>query len=179
MVAVPSDIPLTNPTLDTLAILVSVLLHVKPVLLVVNGFVLPTHTNPAPDMLAGNTLTVSVAVRRQPLVPVYDITVLPPISVFTSPVPPLIVATVVLLLDQVPPDGLLVYVAELSAHIVNEPTNGAGIELTVASLVIKQPVGKVYVIVVVLPDNPRNKPLVDIVPTAVLLLDHVPPDGEQ
>lgn len=56
------------------------------------------------------------------------------------------------------------------------PVTAAGREFTLTTRVEIHPDGLVYVTVVEPPDRPESTPELLIVPTAVLLLTHVPPD---
>lgn len=68
IVAVPVAIPVTTPVLNPiLAMSASLLVHVPPGVASVNVVVRPRHTFVTPDILAGNGLTVNVAVIAQPV----------------------------------------------------------------------------------------------------------------
>jgi len=107
------------------------------------------------------------------------ITGLPPATPVTIPELEPTVASAVLLLVHVPPvvASLNVVVANGQRTIV--PVIAAGSGLTVSVVVVKHPVGAVYVIITVVPPVtpvtiPDDEPTVAL---AVLLLVHVPPAG--
>jgi hypothetical protein len=61
MVAVPPETPVTTPVPEpTVATAVAKVLHVPPVVVVLNEVVAPTHTTVVPVMDAGNAFTVTV-----------------------------------------------------------------------------------------------------------------------
>lgn len=94
-------------------------------------------------------------------------------------VPPDTIATVLLLLLQVPPLVALVSEILAPAHTAVGPVIAAGAGLTVIAVVVKQPVPNVYVIVAVPANIPLTMPVPDpTLATAVLLLAHVPPPTE-
>jgi hypothetical protein len=89
----------------------------------------------------------------------------------------LTVPTAVLLLLHVPPLTPSVSAAVVSAHRLNGPTIAPGDGSTVTVAVLLQPPDTMYVIIVLPDDTPVSTPVDNpIVPTAVLLLPHVPPD---
>ena len=91
----------------------------------------------------------------------------------TTPVPLLTVANDVLLLLQVPSGVASLSAVVKPAHTLVVPVIAAGSGFTVTTLVMIQPVGKVYVTVAV----PAVIPVITLpaaVATAVLLLLHVP-----
>lgn len=68
MVTVPAATPATIPVVaPTVAVAVLLLLHVPPVVVELNVVTAPVHTVEAPDIAAGNGLTVTVAITRQPV----------------------------------------------------------------------------------------------------------------
>jgi hypothetical protein len=80
-----------------------------------------------------------------------------------------------LLLVHKPSGGVLVYPAKLPEHIVPGPTIGDGIALTVITLVDKQPVYAVLVIVTAPAETPVTTPPGLMVAVAVEPLLHEPP----
>ncbi|GAA4461893.1 hypothetical protein GCM10023093_07450 [Nemorincola caseinilytica] len=83
-------------------------------------------------------------------------------------------ATAGSLLDQVPPDTEVLNKLEYPVHRVRSPDiMGIGCTVTIASAM--QPLPEVYVIEVVPADMPETTPSTLIVPTAGVLLLHVPP----
>jgi hypothetical protein len=89
--------------------------------------------------------------------------------------PALIVPTAVLLLAHVPPAGLLLNRVHWFTHTEPAPAIAAGKALTVMVCTLLQPVPRVYVILVVPAATTHTTPVVFTVPTATLLLAHVPP----
>jgi hypothetical protein len=77
--------------------------------------------------------------------------------------------------DHVPPVVVVANVVVAPAHTCNVPVMAAGAAETVTVLVEKQPVGSVYEIVDVPLAAPVTIPVAFMVPTAGLLLLHVPP----
>jgi hypothetical protein len=99
-----------------------------------------------------------------------------PLTPVTTPVPATTVATLVGLLLHEPPPVKLVSVVVPPSHTCKVPVIGNGTGFTVATAVLKQPVPSVYVIVVVPLEIPVSTPVVtSIVPTAGVVLAHVPP----
>jgi hypothetical protein len=67
IVTVPGLTPVTIPVVGpTVAIVTAVLLHIPPGVGLVSGVVAPTQTEPAPEIAAGNGLTVMDLVTKQP-----------------------------------------------------------------------------------------------------------------
>ena len=93
----------------------------------------------------------------------------------TTPVVSVIGAIPELLLVHKPSGGVLVYPAKLPEHIVPGPTIGVGIGLTVITVVDKQPVYAVLVMVTAPAETPVTTPPGLIVAVAVELLLHAPP----
>jgi len=68
MTEVPPDTPVTTPVpATTVAIAGVALLHVPPAVASANVLVKPMHTVVVPVITAGNGLTVTVAVLKQPV----------------------------------------------------------------------------------------------------------------
>jgi hypothetical protein len=84
--------------------------------------------------------------------------------------------TFALLGDHVPPGVASESVMVEATQTEPAPVMPAGSALTVIAFTVKQPPGSVYVMFVVPEAIPVTTPVVLTVPTAVLLLDHVPPD---
>jgi hypothetical protein len=146
IVTVPDDTPVTTPVLDTVAVPRALLLHVVPVVVVLNVVVLPTHTLSTPVIAPGNGFTVSGAVALQPLgASMYDIVATdgtatdPPVTI---PVPIPIVAVVVGLLNHVPVPGVLPSVTVAPSQIppAGIPVIAVGVWFTVSTAVVVQPV---------------------------------------
>lgn len=107
---------------------------------------------------------------------------MPADSAFSKPVPTPIVATAVLLLNHVPPDGELASVVDMPSHscMGRPPLMDVGRQLTVIALVVVQPEPNEYVMVAVpgagVQDIPVTRPVAtSIVAIAGVLLAHVPP----
>lgn len=96
----------------------------------------------------------------------------------TDPVARPTVAFVVLPLIQVPPDDVLDSVASEPTHTTCSPVMAGGAEFTVTTAVRAHELDNVYVIVVVPVATGDIDPAVEIVATPCVLLDHVPPVGE-
>jgi hypothetical protein len=101
--------------------------------------------------------------------------VVPADSPFTTPVVVLIRAVPGRLLAHVPPVGVLLSVDVLPTHTTGDPIINPGSGLIVTVVVVRQPVGRVYVMLAVPAAMPVTMPAASIVATAVLLLFHVPP----
>jgi len=128
-----------------------------------------------PVIAAGAGLIVSIAVAKQPVGKVYDITEVPAVTAMITPVvnP---ADELELLLDQNPPLLASVSVADNPTHNVPAPDIAAGLGLTVIIAVWVHPVEfNVNVTTAVPAEMPVRIPEVEpIVATAVLLLVHVP-----
>src|ERR1700677_2736201 len=104
MVAVPGVAPVTVPEdIPTVTTDVLPLLQVPPVVVFSNVVVSPAHTVSVPEITDGNEFTVMPLVTVQPVGRVYVTEAVPGVTPVTTPVAGAMVATVVLLLDQVPP----------------------------------------------------------------------------
>ena len=165
--------------LFTVAIVVALLLHAPDGVVLPSVLVPPMQLASVPVMLAGKGLTVTGVVAKQPLANEYVIFGVPAATPVTIPVPVPTSATDVLLLLQLPkPEGSLRLIV-LPTHTLNtvDAVIGSGVGFTVTTVVVKQPVASVYVIV----DVPGVTPLVTpvdefTVATAVVALVHTP-DG--
>lgn len=136
---VPAVRPVTTPAADTVPTAGVLLLQVPPVVVHVSVVVPFTQMLVIPVITAGNGLTVSTAVLRQPLVRLYVIVLVPPGAIpVATPVPRPIVATVVVPLIQVPPVGAPVSVVLVPAQIERLPLI-VGVVFTVATAVTVQP----------------------------------------
>lgn len=111
-------IPVTTPDREpTVATVVALLVHKPPGMQSVSVSVAPTHTPAEPPMGQGERLTVTAVVVKQPVGKVYVVVVVPVAIPVTMPVEDPIVATVGVLLAQVPPPG--------SVNIIVAPTQRA------------------------------------------------------
>jgi hypothetical protein len=178
---VPAATPVITPVVG---LMVSVagqpLLQLPPVVAFVAVVVEPTQVARLPPIVAGNGLTVSVTELEQPVVSVHIIVTVPAEIPVTIPEDEPTVAMAVLLLDQVPPAGLLVSVVVEPSHTAGAAGLITGNGYTVTMPVIRQPVGAVYVTVHVEPEalpatpvtTPVEEPMDNIAGQALL---HVPP----
>jgi hypothetical protein len=139
---VPAETPVTTPVASIVATAGVALLHVPPAVASVRVVVDPMQTVSVPPIAAGKGLTVTVAVTRQPVGNVYDITDVPAVTPVTTPAP-VIVATAGVALLHVPPAVASVKVVVDPTQTDNVPPIDAGNGLTVTVAVLKQPVGKV------------------------------------
>lgn len=88
-------------------------------------------------------------------------------------------ATPGLLLDHVPLIPVLLSVVELPTQMAKVPVMAGGLAITVTVVDVAHPVGRVYVIAEVPGVIAETTPVVEpTVATAVLLLIHVPPPGD-
>jgi hypothetical protein len=113
----------------------------------------------------------------QPVVSVYVMFAVPAATAFSKPVELLMVATAVVPLVHVPPDGVEEKVVVDPLHTTVEPAVMLpGKLLTVSTAYASQPVDGVKVMLVVPAVRPVTKPEVEpMVATAVLLLVHDTP----
>jgi hypothetical protein len=177
MVVVPMATPVTTPVeLLTVATDVFELDHVPPEVDEERVVVVPTQVTAVPEMAAGSGFTVSIAVRVQPVPMVYVIIELPEDTAVAIPDEEPMVATDVVPLAQVPPAGVLVNVVELPSHIDKDPDNVDGNGFTVIVVVVRQPVGSVYVTTATPDELPVTMPDVEPTETIVPVTPQVPPD---
>lgn len=139
----------------------------------------PTHTVLAPVMAAGIAFTLITPVRIQPVLSVYVIIDEPAERPVNKPVVALIVPVAGVPLLHVPPGVALDSSEVLPWQILIEPVMAAGMGCTVNTDVVKQVLGKVYVMIVVpgggVADMPVTRPVPKpTVAIAGLLLVHVP-----
>ena len=132
----------TPPPLVTVATAGRLELHVPPALASLNVVVKPIHTFMLPVMVAGNGLTVMIAILAQPVagsvtVSVPVPTLLPNIN--PEALPPDNIAPVAL---HAPPAVASVKVAVKPKHTVMGPVIGAGTGFTVNTAVVWHPVGE-------------------------------------
>ena len=99
--------PVTKPEIESiLAMPLFAELHLPPADVLVTVIVDLKQTKVGPPMLAGNGLTVTVVVMKQPAGKVYVIVAVVGATKVTKPVVAFTVATAVLLDVQVPPETL-------------------------------------------------------------------------
>lgn len=96
----------------------------------------------------------------------------------TTPVPELIVALEVNMLDHTPLPGVAPKAVVLPTHTDAVPVIAPGANDTVTTLVVKQPVANWYVIVLVPASTPVTTPAILTVATAGVLLLQTPPPVE-
>ena len=118
------------------------LVQPPPPVLLSNAVVEPTQTVSAPVIGEGTVLTVTIVEAVQPVEAVYTIVDVPIAAPVTIPVG-LIGATVGLLLLQVPPRVASLNVVVVPTHKPVEPVIGSAPSVTVITLVVWQPVGKI------------------------------------
>jgi len=172
----PTDTPKATPVVVLIVATVGVLLdHVPPEIESLIVLEVPKHIlTVTPDPNAVFTVTV---LEAKQLPKVYVITAVPTVDPLTTPVVDT-GATDELLLDQTPPVGADESVDVDPRQTAEFPVIGAGDVITVIFAVATHPLDRIYVTVVVPELTPLNTPdTVLIVPTAVLLLDHVPAVG--
>lgn len=171
----PEISPLTTPDPEpTVATEVLLLLQVPPPASL-SEVDEPIHTLFTPEMAAGNGLTVTTFRVVHPVPSVYVMVEVPKATPVTRPEPETTVATEDVLLVHVPPPASLREVVK-PAQTAGVPEIPDGNGLTVSTVVIKQPVPKVYVIVDVPDNNPATVPDDDpTVATEVELLLQEPP----
>jgi hypothetical protein len=162
---------------DTIvATVVGLIVHVPPELASARVAQKPAHTLIEPVITAGSGVTVTIIVLLQPLPKDVVMIAVPAVTPVTTPVNEPTVATAVLLLLQLPPGEDEVRVVVSPTHTLAAPLIVPGPAFTVTTVVAKQPVEPVYVIVAVPTLTPQNIPVdTPTVATAVLLLLHVPP----
>jgi hypothetical protein len=139
MLVVPKEIPVTMPVPEpTVALAGSLLVQLPPAEVFARVTVVPGHTVVLPVIAEGAGRTVNTSEPMQPPDVVYDIRVVPGATAVTIPLEEM-VATDVLVDDQVPPDMVAVIVSDLPAHMAIGPVNVIVQPETVISLVAKQP----------------------------------------
>jgi len=142
MVAVPAAMPVITLA-AVVATAVLLLLQVPDGVASLRVVVRPAHTFMVPVMAAGSGLTVSAVVAVQPVGKVYVMVRAPADTPVMIPVVLPAVASVVLLLLQVPPVVALLSVVVRPAHTLVVPLIAAGSGLTVNAVVMLQPVASV------------------------------------
>jgi hypothetical protein len=174
MMLVPALTPVTVPPVPTVATAPLLLLHAPPEVASLSVVDEVAHTLNVPAIGTGVVFTVTVTVCLHPVAKAYVMIEVPNDTPVTVPDVPT-VATLVLLLAQVPP-------AEASVRLMVEPTQTpvdpvitAGTGFTVNTLVFRQPVESAYVIMVVPGEIPHTVPVLPTLATPALLLAHVPP----
>lgn len=165
---VPTAIPLEPPIVVTDRLL---LVHAPPVVALLRVVELPWQIVVMP-VIGLIAFTVNGRVAIHPRAVVYFMLVKPAVSPETMP-DELIVATPVLVLLHAPPGVASLSVTEFPMHTLRGPIIGPS-AFTVTTVVVKQPPGVVYVIVLVPVPIPEVEPVDVMVATEVLLLAHVP-----
>ena len=134
--ATPHTFPVITPTV---AIAAALLVHKPPGVALVHGVHVPTQTLGEPDIADGNGFTVIVVVTKHPPPILYVMVAVPNDSPRTMPVEEPTVATVVLLLDQLPPGTEFDSVVVVPKHAIRIPVIAAGVVVTVTVTVAIQP----------------------------------------
>jgi hypothetical protein len=134
IVAVPKAEPLTTPAALTGAIPVAPELHVPPNGVALSVVVEPMHTPDDPD-ITGRAFAVAMAVTKHPVPNVYVMTEVPAETPVITPVDGFTVTLVPLLL-QVPPAGVLASVLVASTQTPSVPVMAVGIALTETTVVV-------------------------------------------
>ena len=135
----PLTTVLVPVAVPVVAIVMSLLLHVPPPVVLLSVVTDPAHKVAVPLIAAGAATTDVTRVAMQPVLRAYVILVVPVTRPLTTPVVPSIVATVVLLLLQLPPVVALASVALAPTHVPDGPVIAAGVGLTVTTAVRRQP----------------------------------------
>jgi hypothetical protein len=125
---VTTPVALTEPTAGT------ELLHTPPPTALLNVVADPIQTLATPVIVPGLIFTVTTAVFKQPVDNLYVIVEVPPATAETSPVLAPMLATLVLLLLQVPPVVPSDNVVKVPTHRLIVPPIAAGFGLTVTVL---------------------------------------------
>jgi hypothetical protein len=125
------------------AMYVWLLLHFPPVTASERTFVVPMHKVVLPEIGAGDGLTVTVVLAKQPEARVYDILAVPAEKPEIIPVVRSAPAISVLLLLHVPVKTASSKVVVVPAHMYLTPVIADGIALTVIIVVDLQPAGSV------------------------------------
>lgn len=137
MFTVLAVIPLTTPPL-TVATPVLLDDHTPPLGLPTNVVVPPpVHVLNVP-LIDGKPVTVTTVLLLQPAAVVYSMVDVPDINPLTTPSVPM-VATLVLLLLQLPPPGAHVNVVVAPSHTNSVPPIALGLAFTVTTPVTLQP----------------------------------------
>jgi len=175
-VALPAATPVTTPALFTVAIVLSLLVHVPPVV-GNNVIVLPTHIEVVGVLTTGNAFTVTEFVVLLQLVEVFTNVKLALPAAIPVTIPTLLTdALEASLLDHVPPDvGAIIMVLPIHTAAAADT---AGNAFTVIEIVLLQ-LGAVELVKVnvTLPDaTPVTTPALVTVAIVISLLDQVPPD---
>lgn len=171
MVEVPAATPETIPDEDTVALLVLLLLHV-PAPPSVSAVVAPMQTLGLPLIAPGNGLIVTGMDVVQPVPSVKVIDVVPLVTPDTWPLAGSTVATLVLLLFQVPVPSVNIVTDPIHAWVTPVIAPGSG--FTVIGYDALQLVPSEKVMVAVPVATPKTLPRLETVAILVLLLVHVP-----
>jgi len=174
IIEVPPVRPVTTPDAETVATAMLLLLQVPPDKVLLSVVVPPTTSAPVPAIAGGLLLTVTIFVTRHPPAIVYEIVTFPPLIPVTIPEVDPTVPTDIPLLLQVPPGVELANAIVEPTHTDDGPVIALGVVLTDTTLVLKQPVVNVNVILAVPTVTPDTEPVVETVAIATELLDHVP-----
>ena len=146
----PAVTPVTIPDGVPKVMFALLPLHVPPPAASVRNVERPAQTTCVPAIEEGSGSTVTTAVEKQPVGNLYVIVAVPEGPAVTTPlvIPMLAMPGAPLL--QVPGVVASLSVVVSPEHTLSVPVIAAGNGLTVITVVVKQVVGKVYVIVAVL-----------------------------
>jgi hypothetical protein len=175
--AVPAILPSTSPVDPVTVTFGDGLDHVPPAVMLFSVVVCPTHIVPVPVIAAGSGLIVATVVSEQVVGSVYVSVVVPASTPPSIPEVLPIVPLAGVLLSHVPPAGVPVSVDDDPSHTCSEPVTPVGRPFTSTTIVRKQPVDNVYVIVAVPAIAPVTTPVAGTTVALALLLVHVPPAG--
>jgi hypothetical protein len=142
---VPPATPVTTPVDGTtVATAVLLLVHVPAPGVTESAVVEFWQSTNVPE-IAEIGFTVTILDLAQPVDRAYDIVVVPPevLVGVSNPDEVEMVATLALLLDHVPPEGVLASVSVLFAHTRLPPEIAVGSGFMVITAVVKHPPGKV------------------------------------
>ena len=140
----PAAFPVTIPEPEpTEAIAVLELVQLPPDGEELSVVVVPVQTDIVPVLVEGVVLTVACLVEKQPPVSVYVMFDVPDAMPVTMPEPEPTVATPVLALVQVPPEGDELNVVLAPVHTDTVPVIAAGVVLTVTGAIAKHPPARV------------------------------------
>jgi hypothetical protein len=128
--------PVVEPTV---AIVESLPVHAPPVVVEASVIVDPDGTLELPVIAVGTGFTTRLAVAKQPVLSMYEITVVPADTPFATPVEEPIVATDVTPLLQAPPVGELLRLVEPPAQTTRELPIDDGVGFTVTTTLVALP----------------------------------------
>jgi len=164
----------TTPVELTEATKPELLVHVPPDGVPVSDMVVPAHIELPVPLMVAPVLTVTVRVAGQPEGVAYVMVAVPALTPDTTPAL-LTVATAVLLLLHVPPDGPPLSVVVEPMHKVAVPESDTVVVVTVTVWVAVQPPDEKEIVTVPVPMPVTTPELLTVASDGLLVL-HVPPD---